>query len=130
MKVDLTVTISVILGCAAVISPILTALINNRHHKRMRLLELKQEKYKETVVYQRNIIESYLQKTAKCIEGQTYDFISEYAEYFGLVSLYLPENIRESVVAIDKSIGEYNWKDAHDSFVKLFPELTAIVQKL
>ncbi len=130
LTVDLTVTISVILGCAAVVAPVLTALINNRHNKKMRVLEIQHEKYKDTVVYQRKLIETYLQKTAKCIESNTYDTTSEYAESFGAVSLYLPDDLRKIVVALDKAIFEDEWDVAHKKFIELLPELTAIVQKL
>lgn len=46
-KVDLTVTISVILGCAAIISPILTSMINNLHNSKIKQLELEQEHIKK-----------------------------------------------------------------------------------
>ena len=130
MKVDLTITISVILGFSAVVAPVLTALINNRHNRKMRLLELQHEKYKETVVYQRKLIETYLQKTAKCIESKTNDQTNEYAESFGAVSLYLPDEQRKTVVALDKAIYKNEWDVAHEKFIAMLPELTTILQKL
>ena len=39
MKLDLTVTITAILGIAAIISPIATALINNHHQLKLKKLE-------------------------------------------------------------------------------------------
>lgn len=39
MKIDLTVTISVILGISAIISPIIVSLINNRHQLRLKKYE-------------------------------------------------------------------------------------------
>ena len=130
MKVDLTVTISVILGCAAVVSPILTALINNHHQRKMKLLELKQEKYKETVVYRRNLIEAYLQKTAKCISYHRELQQNEYEESFGKVISYVPDNIRDKMIRIDGFIHDLDNAAAYKDFIQLLPELTAIVQKL
>ena len=43
MSVDLTITISAILGVAAVISPIATAIINNRYQMKLKKLELQQQ---------------------------------------------------------------------------------------
>ena len=129
-KIDPTFSVSAILACAAVIAPVLTAIINNWHNRRMRKMELKHEIYKETVVYQRKLIETYLQKTAKCIETNTDDQTNDYAESFGAVSLYLPDDLRESVIALDKSIYENDWDAAHDKFIQLLPELTTRLQKL
>ena len=42
-QIDLTVSISVILALVATVSPILTSIINNMHHTKIRKLELKQE---------------------------------------------------------------------------------------
>ncbi|WP_286356972.1 hypothetical protein, partial [Faecalibaculum rodentium] len=45
MKFDLTITISVVLGLAAVISPMLTTLIDNRYKLKLRRLEIEHEKF-------------------------------------------------------------------------------------
>ena len=42
-KIELTITISVILALAAIISPIFTAIINNRYQLKLKKLELKQK---------------------------------------------------------------------------------------
>lgn len=46
MKLDLTVTITAILGIAAIISPIATALINNHHQLKLKKLEYQHQKKK------------------------------------------------------------------------------------
>lgn len=43
MKIDLTVTISVILTFVAITSNILTSIINNAHNSKIKKLELKHE---------------------------------------------------------------------------------------
>lgn len=44
LSFDFTITVSVILAICALISPIITALINNRHHSKIRKLELQHDK--------------------------------------------------------------------------------------
>lgn len=46
MKLDLTVTITAILGIAAIISPIATALINNHHQLKLKNLNTSIKKKK------------------------------------------------------------------------------------
>lgn len=45
LKWDLSITISAIIAVAAIISPILTAVINNVHQRNMKKLELKEKHY-------------------------------------------------------------------------------------
>lgn len=55
MKIDLTITISVILALVAIISNMLTAVINNAHDSKMKKLELKHEQL-QTIIHHRNTI--------------------------------------------------------------------------
>ena len=130
MKVDLTVTISVILGCAAVISPVLTAIINNAHQTSMRRKDAKREKYLETVAYKRKVIEEYIQKTAVKIQVKNLDTNIEYASCFGLAAIYVPEQIRSKMIEIDNLIIQHDRETADRHFKQLLPELIAIVQSL
>jgi DNA replication protein DnaD len=129
-KIDPTISISAILACAAIISPILTALINNAHHRKMRLLELKQEKYKETVVYQRKAIENYIQNTSVKIQVRNLDSNIDYASCFGLAALYVPEKQRGLMIEINDLLIQQNREAANERFKLLLPELISILQKL
>ncbi len=59
-QIDMTITISVIVALAAIVSPILTAIINNRYQLKLKKLELKQKEYEQTVLYKRKIFENSL----------------------------------------------------------------------
>ena len=64
MDFNLTVTISVILGLAAIISPILVAVINNHHNYKIRKLELATDKKIEA-------FESYTRSLTKYLNVPT-----------------------------------------------------------
>ena len=72
MKFDFTVTITAILGIAAVISPIATAIINNRYQLKVKKLELEQNHKDKTTYYVRSIFENYLRYTGKCKIGRAH----------------------------------------------------------
>ena len=130
MKVDLTVTISAILGMSAIVAPVLTALINNHHQTKIKKLELAHEKYTETALYQRRILENYMQATAKCLIAITTNAEIEYAECYGLAVLYVPAEIQKKLEKLDAEIKDKNLYNARLYFTELTPILTDIIQKL
>ena len=78
MKLDLTVTITAILGIAAIISPIATALINNHHQLKLKKLEYQHQEKESTFFYKRGIYEDYLKYAGKCITLPDHDSLQEY----------------------------------------------------
>lgn len=67
MQVDLTITISAILSASAVISPMLTAFINNKHQRKMKKMEYEHENEKASLFYKRGIFEDYLHRSMYCL---------------------------------------------------------------
>jgi len=130
MQWSLDWTVGSILAASAILSPILTALINNRHLMKVRKMEIEQEKYEETVCYKRKLIESYLQKTTSCVQNHTPEHNEEYSESFGSLISYVPKDIQHQMIYIDNHINAGNTDEARSAFIQLIPVLTDIVQKL
>lgn len=128
MKVDLTVTISVILGCAAVISPMLTAIINNWHDSAVRRQERREQSRKETVGYKKDVLEKYLQYASVYIQTQRSQ--DAYAAAYTVAYLYVPEDVRESMAKLDRLIQEYTYKEQYEAFIPVLKSVTAILQTL
>ena len=59
-KIDLTITISVIVALCAIISPIFTTLLNNRYLFKLEESKQKQKSYENTVLHKREIFENYM----------------------------------------------------------------------
>ena len=53
--------VTIIVALAAIISPVITAIINNRHQRKMRELELKEQQRNDVILHKREIFEGYLQ---------------------------------------------------------------------
>lgn len=68
MKFNLSITISVIVALVALISPILTTLLNNRYLLKVKKLEVQQKKYEQYSSHVRTLFE---------------DFLKYYGEYMG-----------------------------------------------
>lgn len=105
-KVDLTITVSVIVALAAIISPILTTIINNRYQLKQKRMELKQKKYEQTVLYKRTIFENYLRYLNEVAQHPTDDSISGYAQHYPLAYLYLPDEVRNKISIVNHKLSK------------------------
>lgn len=89
MKIDLSITISAILGCAAIIVPTLGTILTNAHQSRMKKLELKQLRYEQNVIYVRDILQNYLKAVSAILtRHRSEDLCFQYGEYYALAYIY------------------------------------------
>ena len=58
--IDLTITITGLLALCAIVSPIITAVINNCHDTKLKKMEFKQKERENTILYQRKVFENFL----------------------------------------------------------------------
>lgn len=130
MKLDLTVTITAILGIAAIISPIATAIINNRYQLKLKKLECQQKERENSFFYKRGIYEDYLKYTGKCITYPDKDVVHEYGEIYGLALIYFPENLLDDLENLDHMIKTSNSKEKTALFNKLAPKIRDILKSM
>lgn len=100
-KVDLTVTISVIIAICAIISPIITTLLNNHHLYKMRKLDDAAQLRKDSYFYKRGVYEDYLL------------FTIIYINYFIISEASLL--IATGLIGFDKSIPSLSLKNLSSS---------------
>lgn len=119
-KIDLTITISVIVALAAIISPILTAIINNRHQLKLKKIEASAKEYERSILYKRKILESYLKHAGNCIVHSNHDSLHKYGKYYLQALLYVPESLAVKMISANKnyatligSLQPYKWKKLH-----------------
>lgn len=101
-RIDLTVTISVIIALCAIISPILTAIINNMHQTKIKKMELKQQEYTDTVIHQREFFENYLKHAGRCIYFADPDAQKDYGEYYFSALMYAPDDLKSDMVEANR----------------------------
>ncbi len=130
MKLDLTVTITAILGIAAIISPIATALINNRHQLKLKKLEYQQQEKESSFFYKRGIYEDYLKYTSECITHASQDSLQKYGEIYGLALIYFPEDLIEDMEKLNRVIRSTYPDEKRSLFNELAPKIRAILQNM
>lgn len=129
-KIELTITISVILALAAIISPIFTAIINNRYQLKIKKLELKQKEYEQTILYKRNIFENYLRYLNDVFQHPDKESLSGYAQYYPLAFMYLPQNVREKLSVVNHKLGQSVHTNIVDEIDEIIVDISAELQKL
>lgn len=122
-KLDLTITVPAILVITSIIAPIVTTILNNRHQLKLKRLELKEKRYAESVVYQRQLFENYLRCAGKFSKSADTKESAEYGEAFFLAYLYAPSELRPLMESLDTFIVKY---DA-DGASRMLPLVTSAI---
>ena len=102
---------------AAVISPILTAIINNRHEIKM----YNQRYYKE---HRADVIENYIRYTGSISKhSATSEDFRQYGKYSKEIYLYLPDDLWCTIDSIHDCISNSEYNHASDFLAILCKEL-------
>ena len=129
---DLSITISAIIAIAAVISPILTAVINNFHQKNMKKIELEREYNEKTISYQKSIFEDYLHKAGDFIGANcsTAEASKAYTNAYLVALLYAPIDLQKLMHEADDYIEIAETNNAMAAFEKLIPAIQEYLKTL
>lgn len=96
--------LTIVIAVCAILSPILTALINNHHQKVMKKLEYKHLEHEEQIRHEREICEGYVRAAGACIHNLTVDQVKTYGENLGLVLYYVPDDIRKDIMEFEDKV--------------------------
>lgn len=129
-EIDLSVTISAIIAVAAIISPILTTLINNSHQMKMKKIEMKEKQYERTVEYQRNILQSYLKASGRCLGCPDDEALKEYHESYFLALMYVSDDVRDKMIVINHYIDTSRYERSTSAIESLIPLIEKQLQSL
>ena len=129
-QIELTITISVILALAAIISPIFTTVINNRYQLKIKKLEVKQKEYEQTVLYKRNIFENYLRYLNDVFQNPTNESMSGYAQYYPLAFMYLPPDVQQKLSVVNHKLGQSARANIVDEIDEIIICISTELQKL
>lgn len=111
-KIDLTITISVIVTLVAIISPIFTSVINNIYQLKLKKLELKQSEYEKITLHKRELFENFLSAFNQVCHIRTTETVSLYASSYSLIYVYLPPNVRSDLGMVNLLISKHLWDEA------------------
>lgn len=129
-KIDISITISVIVALCAIISPILTTIINNRYQMKIKKLETKQHYFEDNIVRKRTIFENYLKAASRCAIYAKIEAISEYGECYIPALIYAPSDIRTDMINIHNLMINHKWEKAIPLIEELTPKIADLISKM
>ncbi|MCM1296872.1 MAG: hypothetical protein NC311_15140 [Muribaculaceae bacterium] len=122
--------ITIVVAIAAILSPILTAIINNRYQLKLKKMDLQQELNKQTVIYKRSIFEDYLKFAGKCVAHGNSETVKQYGEHYLLASLHSTPALREKLYKVHLLIKELNYQEAANVLNSIVPDIEESIGRL
>lgn len=131
MEIDAS-TITGIIAFVALISPIVTAIINNLYQIKIRKLEISEKRYDESIFLKRELFEKYCQDLSKVIllQSATDGILGEYASSYAKAILYMSSEDVTSATDINTDIEKGDFEDAYRLMGNHILSLKKEIQKL
>lgn len=129
MKIELTFTITAIIALCSTISPILTAIVNNRYLRKIKELELRHEAYKESLFYKREIYEEYLRQASSLIATGAEDARLAYSKVYPLVLAYSPEETHSELIELNNQLMHITGTN-RDKSIECLNNITPKIKKI
>ena len=107
----------------AIISPILTAIINNHHQTKMKKIEM-------SIASNLKIIEDYLSSAVQIIYHNGEASTESYSIAIGRIYSASPRFLWEKISLLDEMIYSRNWEDAHTQFLEISQALASHQPKI
>lgn len=96
--------VAMVVAFCSLFSPALTAYFNNKHQQKMKEIEYAHQEQVERRAYEREIYEGYIRAAGAAIQSASPENLKEYGSHSALVAYYVPENIRNDILKLDKQI--------------------------
>ncbi len=129
-KIDLTITITMIIAICAIISPVITTILNNHHLYKMRKLDDMAQLRKTSYFYKRGIYEDYLRYTSQCITCYSKESLDNYGAAYALALIYFLEELHDKIIELNADIQNHLWAKALPKLNDLAPSIRKQLQKL
>ena len=100
----------VIILLVVMISPALTAIINQLFQQRLKSMELKHQQYQQNEIHRRDILEGFLTHLAAASVAPSEINRMELGKYYPLAQIYVSDKARDLMRDID--LYNENWDDA------------------
>ena len=130
MTESMSIIITAAVALAAVVSPVLTSIIDNHYRMKIKKIDEERLSYEETTKYKRSIFENYLKYTGRCIAYADNEQIRDYYEFYSLAYLYASPDLRKSMSFLNDLMNDCKWDEAALTFNSIIPEVQLLIQSL
>ena len=91
--------VAMVVAICALISPILTAIFNNWHQRKMKQMEYDHQEREDQLKREREIYEGYIRAAGAAVQSGTLDNLSEFGSHSALAMYYAPKELREDMLS-------------------------------
>lgn len=111
--------LAVIIAIVALVSPIITSIVENLFKVLFKSMETKRIHQKEHNDFVRRVFENYICYAGKVINEPNHDTLAEYGSAFGLILFYVSDDESKEIIQCHRFIRSLEWSKANDSFEKV-----------
>ena len=122
--------IATVVAVAAIVSPVVTTLINCIFQLVNKCIDSKQELLKNTVHHKREILEKYVSSLGEVIRYCSKENEAQYGKYHNLAYLYLPSELHVPMSNISKLIRNCEFIQAQELSEELIPLILCEIEKI
>lgn len=127
MYIDTTISITVVIAISAIISPVITALINNHHRYRIKKLELEHETASRREAHSREVFEKYILAAGSCLYGHGKELHAEFGARSGLAIYHVSDKtLRTMMEQLEHALHENYYPQKE--LIVLFEKITALLR--
>lgn len=126
-----TELLALVIGVVALISPVVTSLINCYFQFKIKKVYKEQTIFNSKIKRVEEIFNGYLSSVGKVVSTSTFKDLSEYGKYYPLVLLYIPANKREIFQTLDADVLiDHNIKGVNDKYNQVVDIIDSELKKL
>lgn len=124
MKIDLTITVSVILALASILSNVIVTILNNKHQTKIKQLEMYE-------LQKRDALQNFINATINCYKmGNNWRENKEFSKNLYILQLYFKSANIKFIEALNALISDTSDKNNFElQFAKIISKLSEEMHK-
>lgn len=116
--------VAMAVSICALISPILTAICNNWHQRKMKQMEYDHQEREDHLKRECEIYEGYIRAAGAAVQSETLDNLSEFGSHSALAMYYAPKELREDMLSLERLVKRTSaTQDLHSMKVELLNKI-------
>ena len=96
--------VAMVVAICALISPILTAICNNWHQRKMKQMEYDHQEREDQLKREREIYEGYIRAAGAAIQSGTHENLGEFGSHSALAMYYAPKELQADMLSLERLV--------------------------
>lgn len=128
-NVDWAATAAWIALAISIVSPFITARMNNKHQLKLRELDIKQKQAEEYASVKFDTIDTFISCVGRCIANPTAESIEEVNAIYYKIYLYVPKSLHRDLNTLRSYVNVGIWVNAETAYQDFMLKLIDILKE-